>query len=87
MDSGEEGCGVFGVSGCDTPPLFECEKGIFDQVAQLIEVLVIRSLNCSVFLGRNDRVHALCGRLLENRVGVIPSIGDQMIGIDPFDQG
>ena len=87
MDGGEEGCGVFGVSGCDTPPLLERKKGIFDQMAQLIEVLVIRSLNCSVFLGWNDRVHPLCGCLLENRVGVIPSIGDQMIGINPFDQG
>jgi hypothetical protein len=28
----------------------------------------------------------LRGRLLENRVGVITSIGDQIIGIDPFDQ-
>lgn len=87
MDCGEKGCGVFGISGRDTPPLLESKKGIFDQMAQFIEVLVIRSLNCSVFLGWNDRVHALRGRLLKNRVGVIASIGDQMIGIDPFDQG
>jgi len=31
--------------------------------------------------------HALRGRWLKNRVGVMASIGDPMIGIDPFDQG
>ncbi len=86
MDGGEEGRGVFGVSGRNAPPLFERKKSILDQMAQFVEVLIIRSLNRSVFLGRNDRVPALRGRLLENRVGVITSIGDQIIGIDPRDQ-
>ena len=86
MDCGEKGRGVFGVSGRNTPPLFESKQGIFDQMAQLIEVLIMRSSNRSVFLGRNDGVHALRGRLLENRIGVVTFIGDQMIGSHPFDQ-
>ena len=86
MDCGEEGRGVFGVSGRNIPPLFERKKSILDKMTQFVEVLIIRSLNRSVFLGWNDRVHALRGRLLENRVGVITSIGDPMIGIHPFDQ-
>ena len=70
----------------NAPPLFERKKSILDQMARFVEVLIMRSLNRSVFLGRNDRVHALRDRLLENRVGVITSIGDQIIGIDPRDQ-
>ena len=41
LDGGEEGGGVFGVSCCDAAPSFEMEEGIFDQMAQLVQVFVI----------------------------------------------
>ena len=47
MDGGEEGRGVFGVSGRNAPPLFERKKSILDPMAQFVEVLIIT--RCSTF--------------------------------------
>jgi len=54
-------------------------------MAQFVEVFVINSLNGSVFLWRNHDIHILHCSLLENRVGVITFVGDQMIGLHAFD--
>ena len=85
MDGGEEGRGVFSISGGNATPLFERQEGIFDEMAQFVEVFVINSLNGSVFLWRNHDIHILHCSLLENRVGVITFVGDQMIGLHAFD--
>lgn len=86
MDGGEEGSGVFGVSGGDTAPALEGEKGVFDQVAQFVEVFIIRPLHGSVFLRRDNRIHALNGGLLKNGIRLIPFIRDQVVGAYAFDQ-
>lgn len=55
-------------------------------MAEFVEVLIVRSLHGSVFLWRDDRIHALALRLFQDRVRVIPLVGDQMIGAQTFDQ-
>ena len=44
MDGGKEGSGVFGVAGGDAAPTLDVEEGVFDPVAQLVEVCVVRPL-------------------------------------------
>ena len=86
MDGGEEGGGVFGVAGGDAAPAFEVKKGVFDPVAQLVEVFVIGSLHGAVFLGGDNRVHALTFSLFQDGVGVIPLVGQQMFGAQALNQ-
>ncbi len=86
MDGGEEGGGVFGVAGRDAAPAFEVRKSIFDQMPQLVQILVIRPLGCAVFLRRDNGVHLLRLRLLEDRIGVIALVGQKMLRRQPLDQ-
>lgn len=86
MDGGEEGSGVFGVSGGDTAPALEGEPGVVDQVAQFVEVFIIRPWHGSVLLRRDNRIHALHGGLLKNGIRIIPFLGDQVVGVYAFDQ-
>ena len=86
MDGGEEGGGVFGVAGRDATPAFEVQKSIFDQMPQLVQILVIRPLGCAVFLRRDNGVHLLRLRLLEDRIGVIALVGQKMLRRQPLDQ-
>ena len=86
MDGGEEGGGVFGVAGRDAAPAFEVQKSIFDQMPQLVQILVIRPLGCAVFLRRDNGVHLLRLRLLEDRIGVIALVGQKMLRRQPLDQ-
>lgn len=86
MDCGKEGTAVFGVSGGDSAPAFEMQERIFDQVAQLVEFFVVRSLIDAVFFRRNDGVHAPGGGLLEDRVGIIALVRDEVIGVHALDQ-
>ena len=86
MDGSEEGGRVFCVAGGNASPAFEVEEGIFDQVAQFVEIPVVIALDFAVFPGRYDHLHVLFGGLFEDRVGVIPAIGQQMFGRDPLDQ-
>ena len=86
MNGGEERGGVFGVSCCDAAPSFEMKEGVFDQMTQLVKVLIIRSLRGSVFARRNNRRHALFSRPIDNRIAVIAFIGEQIIGFHPRDE-
>ena len=86
MDSGEEGGGIFGVACGDAAPAFEVQKSIFDQMPQLVQILVIRPLGCAVFLRRDNGVHLLRLRLLEDRIGVLALVGQKMLRRQPLDQ-
>ena len=86
MDGGEEGGGVFGVACRDATPAFEVEEGIFDQMPQLVQILVVMPLSCAVFLRWDDGVHPLRLRLFEDRVGVVALVGQKMFRRKPLDQ-
>lgn len=86
LDGGEERGGVLGVSGCDAAPSFEMEEGVFNQVALLVQVFVLRPLRRSVCSRRDDRRHSLLFGLFDDRIAGISFVGDQAIGSHALDQ-
>ena len=86
LDGGKERSGVFRVAGGDSSPALKVEKGIFDKMAQLVKIPVVVALDFAVFPGRYHGLHALLGGLFEDRIGVIPAIGQQIFGCDPLYQ-
>ncbi len=86
MDGGEERFAVFGVSCSNTAPALEMQEGIFDPMAEFVEILIVSSLNDTVFLRRDHGGHALGRGLGQNRVGVIPPVRQQIRRTQPFDQ-
>ena len=57
MADSQERSGLFGVTGCHPPPLFEIQEGVFHQMPQFIQVPVIIPGVLAVASGRNHRVH------------------------------
>lgn len=82
----EERVCAFGISRGDTSPLFEVEEGIFNQVAQFVEMLVVVARLFAVLARRNLRLHALAGGLLHDSVAIVAFVGDQVPGFQPFNQ-
>lgn len=62
------------------------QEGVFDQVAQLVQVFVIGLWRGSVLSGRDHHVHALTASLLDDRLAIIAFISDQMFCREAFDQ-
>lgn len=77
----------FVVAGCDTSEVFEFVEEPLDQVALLVEVLVIGMRPAAVWPWRDDRL----GTSVENGVvkvfGIVGPIGDDEAARDPLDQG
>ena len=46
MDGGEEGFAVFGVSCGDAAPALEMQEGIFDPMAEFVEILIVTMGYC-----------------------------------------
>ena len=87
MDEGEEGRGSLCVSGCNASPSLEVEEGVFHQVAEFVEVLIVRALDESVLSGRDHRTGSLCLGLRKNGVRVVAAIGHQMLCFYACDEG
>ena len=62
------------------------QEGIFDQMAEFVEILIVTSLNDTVFVRRDHDGPALGRSLGQNRVGVIPPVRQQIRRAQPFDQ-
>ena len=62
------------------------QESIFDEMPEFVEIPVVFSLDFAVFLGWYHGLHALFCGLLKDRVGVLPSISQQMFGGDPLHQ-
>jgi len=62
------------------------EEGIFHQMAQFVEIPVVVSLDFAMFSGRDHGLHPLLGGLIEDRVGVVAAVGQQMFGRYSLDQ-
>ena len=86
MDGSEEGRCPFGIAGGNSSPALEVEHGVFHQMAEFIEVLVVIALDDPVPFGRNDRAHSLPGRLFKNGVGIVAPVGQKMPGSQAFDE-
>lgn len=79
--------GIFGVAGRYASPALEVEPGVLDQVAQFVEVYVIVALVGAILFWRDHGDHSLVGGLLKDRVGVIASVGQQIVCAYSFDEG
>jgi hypothetical protein len=86
MDGGKEGICAFGVACGDTAPFLKVANGVFHQVPQFIEVLVVRALLFAVFARRNLRLHFLLFCLGDDFVGIVPLVSNQVLGFQPQDQ-
>src|SRR5574337_331413 len=62
------------------------QEGVFDQVAQLVQVFAIGPWRGCVFSGRDHHVHTLSASLLDDRRAVIAFISAQMFCREAFDQ-
>jgi hypothetical protein len=66
--------------------LFEVQHGVFHQMTKLVEVLVVVALDKPMLSRRDDRRHGLPGGLLEDGIGVVASVGKQVVSRYPLDQ-
>ena len=62
------------------------EKGVFHQMADFVEILIIRPLPCPVLPWWNDKFHTLLYGLIDDRIAVIATICNQAFGNNPLYQ-
>ena len=79
MNGSEERSGVFGVPCRNTAPAFQVQKGIFHEMAYLVQTLVVRSLTGAIFLRGNHGLHALRLGLRKQSIAIIASIRQQIV--------
>lgn len=80
MNGGEEISRSFIVAGRNGSKLLESTEEIFDQVARLIEFLVIRPLLFAVLFGRDHRGFPLFFQKIDDTVvGIIGFVGQEDI--------
>jgi hypothetical protein len=48
--------------------LFDPTEETFDQIAVLVEVLVVSALDQAIALGRNDHLNAIARKMLKNGI-------------------
>src|SRR4051794_1847957 len=73
--------GALVVAGRDGPVLLQLREEVLDQVAGLVEVLVVRARRLAVRLGRDHgRLARLCERLEHSLPGIVGLVGDQRGG-------
>ena len=77
---------VFGITGGDAPPAFQMQEGILDAMAAFVKRWAVPSLVFSAALWRDHGSHPLRLGLAQEGIRIVPLIGDQMTGLDPFDQ-
>ena len=79
VNEGEEGGSSFGVACRDASPAFEVEEGILHQMAQFIEVLVVRALDFAMLARWDHRLEALRLGLRQDGVRIVAAIRDQIV--------
>lgn len=77
---------MFGVARGDAAPALQVQKRIFHQMPAFVQVLIVRALDGAVLAWGNDHAHPLALGLLDERVAVVPPVGDQVRGTLLVDQ-
>ena len=62
------------------------QEGVFDEVAEFVEFLIVFTLYLAVSFRRYDGLHSLIFRLRENGIGIIPFVRQQRFSVDAFNQ-
>ena len=86
LDCSQKRCRIFGVSCCNSTPLFQLEESVFNEMPKLVEILVIRSLFFSVLLRRNHDDHTVLFGKFYDFVRIVPAIRKKIFCRDVFDQ-
>jgi len=86
LDSGNEGSGVFSVARSNTAPSFEKQESILNEMAELVEMLVIFPQVFSVFSWWNDRYHFLINRFENDCVRIIAPVCQKIFRLESRDQ-
>ena len=60
------------------------EKCVFHQVPEFVEVFVVLAFVFAVSLGRNGDLHLFVLGLVNNGVGIVSAISQEMLGIEPL---
>ena len=88
MDRGQEVAGALVVAGGDSPVLLELGEKVLDQVAGLVEFLIVRAGVLAVGLGWDDGDLAGPRERSEHALlGVERLVRDQRVGLDRGEQG
>ena len=88
VDRGQEGDGPLVVTGRDGAVLLELGEEVLDEMARLVQGLVVRTPVLAVDLGRDHRLLAHLLQRAENpSLGVERLVGDQNTGLDLRQQG
>ena len=86
LNGGEKGSGILGIPCSDAAPSFQVQERVFHQVTQFIKVTVVVTLCLPVLLGRDDGFDTRTFCQCKDLVGVIPSIGEQVLRCKAFYQ-
>ena len=82
MDAGEEVSGGLVVAGRNRSVLLELAIEVLDEVARLVQFLVVEALNLSITLGRNDeRFSCRKQRLDDTLIGIESFVCQQRVGL------
>jgi hypothetical protein len=87
LNEGKEGRSFLCVSGCNAPPSLEVEEGVFHQVAEFIDVPIVRALDEPVLPGRDHRFGSLRLSLRKDGVRIVAAIRHQMLRFYARDEG
>ena len=67
------------VSGCEPPPVLEAAEHPFDDVALVVDALVVRELNLAMTQRWDDGDGAALSQPMTQGVGVVSFVGDQFV--------
>jgi len=79
MEEGDEAQGRFVVTGPDAPKAFELIEHALDQVALLVEVVVILPRREPVSPGWNHHLGTLLLRRFHDVIGIVTLVGDDRL--------
>ena len=86
MYGGKEGGTILGITCCDASPSFEVEESVFDQMPHFIKLLIVISLDMTVFPWRDHSNHAFVCRVFNDLITIIAPICQKVLGTDAFNQ-
>ena len=86
LHSGNEGREVLCITGGDSPPPLEMQKGVLDQMSQFVERLVVFPRVLTILARRNHHPCSLFFGLRHDRVAVVAFIGKQVFHAESVNQ-
>jgi hypothetical protein len=66
---------VLGISGGNTAPTLQMQKGVFHQMPEAIQISIVRARVFTVFLWRNHCFHPHSLRFLDDCIAVVAPVG------------